>query len=154
MACPDWSKSITDALAPSVAGWSSWKSRACLIFENIWVDLLYQGCKSLGWQIGSGRAVPASKFKWTGPGRSGPNFSWAGPFRPKISAGRAGPFFAKIPRRFREYSSFLGRAVTARNLVGPGPRIYNPEQICSEELISNRTVLKSFRKCFILEKKQ
>ena len=41
-----------------------------------------------------GRAVPARKFKWTGPGRSGPNFSWAGP-------GRSGPKFLRAgPGRF------------------------------------------------------
>ena len=43
----------------------------------------------------SGRAVPARKFKWTGPGRSGPNFSWAG------------PFFANIPQRFCQYSAIF-----------------------------------------------
>ena len=44
-------------------------------------DSVYQGCKSQAWQIGPGRAVPARKFKWTGPGRSGSNFSWGGPGR-------------------------------------------------------------------------
>ena len=49
---------------------------------NLWVDK-------------SGRAVPASKFKWTGPGRSGPNFSWAGPFFANIHEDIANipPFF-------------------------------------------------------------
>ena len=53
-----------------------------------------------------GRAVPARKFKWTGPGRSGPNSNWAGPFRPKFLW--AGPaVFANIPRRFRRYSAIF-----------------------------------------------
>ena len=55
----------------------------------------------------SGRAVPARKFEWTGPGRAGGAGISAGPGRSGPKFLRAGPFFANIPRRFRQYPPFF-----------------------------------------------